>query len=65
VRRQQIEQLTQQLLDCGYRSSQIKRIISEALEAEAEAGSSREALIVQALEEYLAFSIKCKGKGNP
>lgn len=63
TKQEQIEQLTQKLLDCGYHSHQIKQVINEALEGAA-AGSSREELIIEALKAYLEFGIKCKMKGS-
>jgi uncharacterized membrane-anchored protein len=63
TRQEQIERLTQQLLGCGYHLHQIKQIINEAIEnAATEAGRSQEELVIEALEGYLEFGMKCKMK---
>ncbi|QDR80560.1 hypothetical protein [Sporomusa termitida] len=65
TKQEQINRLTQKLLDCGYRSSQVKQIISEASENTTTAASSsqQEELIIEALQSYVEFGIKCKKKG--
>ncbi|QDR81168.1 hypothetical protein [Sporomusa termitida] len=65
MKQEQIKQLTQKLLACGYHSSQIRHIISEAVESgTADTGSSQEQLIIEALESYVEFGSKCKRTGN-
>ncbi len=65
MKHQEIEKLTRKLLDCGYHSEQIKQIISEAIESgTTDTGSSQEQLIMDALESYVEFGIKCKMTGT-
>ena len=63
MKQQKIEALTGKLLDCGYHAEQIRHIVSEALESAA-AGDSQENVIIEALEEYLAFGVKCRMTGK-
>ncbi|HWR09349.1 hypothetical protein [Sporomusa sp.] len=65
MKQEQIKQLTQKLLACGYHSEQIKHIISDALESgAADADNSQEQLIIDALASYVEFGSKCKMTGN-
>jgi hypothetical protein len=65
LKQEQIKQLTQKLLACGYHSEQIRHIISEAVESGApDADSSQEQLIIDALESYVEFGSKCKRTGT-
>ncbi|WP_144350883.1 hypothetical protein [Sporomusa termitida] len=61
TKQEQINQLTQKLLDCGYHAEQIKHIVREALEDDT--GDAQEDVIIAVLETYLSFGIKCKRQG--
>ncbi len=65
MKQEQIKQLTQNLLACGYHGEQIRHMVNEALESGAsETDSSQEQLIIDALTSYVEFSSKCKMRGT-
>jgi hypothetical protein len=61
MKQEQIEGLTQKLLNCGYRPSQIREIISDAIGSDTTANNDfQEQLIIDALESYVSFATKCQ-----
>ncbi|HWR06450.1 hypothetical protein [Sporomusa sp.] len=65
MKHEQIKQLTDRLLACGYHPSQIKQMISEAECGITANDSRREQLIIAALEDYVEFGTKCKMTRKP
>jgi hypothetical protein len=66
MKHEQIKQLTDKLLACGYHPDQIKQMISEAMECGiTDKDNPREELIIAALESYVEFGSKCKMTGKP
>jgi len=64
-RLKRIQELKSQLLDLGYHSFQIESIIKEAAgRTSGNIDAGQAACVIESLEDYLHFALKCKNPGQ-